>query len=157
MMSEVKIMHYREISPVKAARTTLFLLAVGLLTLCVLGCGQKEEHHGEGGPAKEEAGLSGELIDGGRLVKVEAFKHGFAPDPIVVGLGEKVRLELESRDVTHGFGIQEYGIDETIPRGKKVEAIFLADKPGTFHIHCTVFCGPGHGDMHGTLLVREKK
>ena len=157
MMTEGKTMRYRDISPVKAARATLFLLSVGLLALCVIGCGQKEEHHGEGGLSKEEAGLSGKIIDGVRVVKVEAFKYGFAPDPIVVGLGEKVRLELESRDVAHGIGIKEYGMDEAIPAGGEATASFTADKAGTFHVHCTVFCGPAHGDMHGTLIVKKQE
>ena len=157
MMTGVKTMNYRETSPRKAARRTLSLLVVGLLALYTTGCGRQEEHHEEEGSPKEEAALSGEVIDGVRVVKVEAFKYDFAPDPIVVGLGEKVRLELESRDVAHGIGIKEYGMDEAIPAGGEATASFTADKAGTFHVHCTVFCGPGHGDMHGTLVVREGK
>lgn len=149
-------MHYPEISPVKADRSISLLLAVSLIALWAFGCGQKEEHHDQAAPGREKVSLSGEIIDGVRVVPVEAFQYGYDPDPIVVGLGEKVRLELTSRDVTHGFDLQEYGIDETIPAGKKADVSFLADKPGAFHIHCTVFCGPGHGDMHGTLIVRKQ-
>ena len=58
----------------------------------------------EGAPQK----LSGELQDGVRVVKVVASRYKFDPDPIVVKLGEKVRIELTSADVIHGIYMPEF-------------------------------------------------
>ncbi len=151
---EVKKTRWCENSAENVAREIGVSLLALLFALGATALAAEEGHHVETGATTEQAEFSGKLVDGVRVVNVEAFKYDFEPDPIVVGLGEKVRLELKSRDVTHGLGIKEYGIDEVVPVGGKATVSFMADKAGTFHIHCTVFCGPGHGDMHGTLIVK---
>jgi cytochrome c oxidase subunit 2 len=88
-----------------------------------------------------------------RVIEVQSFKYGYNPDPIVIKAGEKVELLLTSKDVTHGFGIAELGINVKIPPKKTTTFDFIAKTAGTYHIHCTVFCGLGHANMHGTLLV----
>ncbi len=112
---------------------------------------------GSAGPAAcsgAEPGLSGELKDGVRVVKMEAFRYGYRPDPVVVNAGEKVRLLVTATDVMHGFGIAELGINRKLPPGKETVIEFTAPKAGTYSIDCTVFCGPGHGGMEGRLIVR---
>jgi len=106
-------------------------------------------------PAHDAEGLSGRVVNGIREIRVEAFKFGFGPDPIVVRKGEKVRLIAKSTDVKHGLGIEDFSIDMELPPGEEKVVEFTPDKAGEFHIHCTVYCGSGHGDMHGTLLVIE--
>lgn len=99
--------------------------------------------------------LSGELLeDGVRVIEVKASKYKFEPDPIVVKLGEKVRLVLTSTDVAHGIAISEFKVNLTIPAGKTASVEFVADKQGTFHAYCSVYCGSGHGHMHGTFIVQ---
>ena len=145
----------RNILPGNPLKEIGVFLLLSLFALSTTAIATEKGHHGEAGSTAEQTEFSGKFVDGIRVVKVEAFKYGFEPDPIIVGLGEKVRLELKSRDVTHGLGIKEYGIDEVVPVGRKATVSFTADKPGTFHVHCTVFCGQGHGDMHGTLIVSK--
>lgn len=99
--------------------------------------------------------LSGTLVNGVRQIKLEAFRYGYKPDPIVVKKGEKVRILAKSRDVTHGFGIEDLHINAHIPPNKETAIEFTLQKAGDFHIHCTVYCGPGHEHMHGTLTVLE--
>ena len=106
-------------------------------------------------PARQHDELSGQLADGVREVRVEAFKFGFKPDPIVVKKGEQVRIIAESTDVKHGLGIADFSINVELPPDQEKAVEFTPDKAGEFHIHCTVYCGSGHGDMHGTLLVIE--
>jgi len=103
----------------------------------------------------DETELSGSVKSGMRVVEVHAYRYGYDPDPIVIKKGEKVRLELKSRDVTHGFGIAALSIDERIPAGQTTTLEFTPEKPGEYHIHCTVYCGPGHEKMHGTLRIVE--
>lgn len=99
---------------------------------------------------------SGALAGGVRTVQIEAFRYGFSPDPIVVNQGETVELVARSRDVAHGLQIAEFSINESLPAGETKKIRFSADKAGTFTIYCTVYCGPGHGNMTGTLVVRKQ-
>lgn len=99
--------------------------------------------------------LSGELEDGVRVVKVEAFRYGFTPDPVVVKEGDYVRLEITTKDVKHGIGIKEYKINAAIPPEETTIVEFLANKTGEFKVKCTVFCGFGHGRMKAVLRVIE--
>jgi len=99
---------------------------------------------------------SGVLKDGRRVVKIEAQQFEFDPNRIVVNKGEIVRLEVTSQDVTHGMNIEEYGIDRKLQPGKTEIITFTPKETGRFHFHCSVYCGKGHSDMHGELIVREK-
>ncbi len=88
--------------------------------------------------------------------KIEAFQFGFDPAIIEVNQGDDVRIIASSRDVPHGFAIDEYGINLYLDglRSKTVE--FTADKAGTFTFYCNVPCGGGHSSMRGKLIVKQK-
>jgi len=115
----------------------------------------EDEHEAEGpGPVPESPGeLSGEVADGVRVVKVTAHKFMFMPDRIVVKAGEPVRLEVTSTDVAHGMDIEGMEIDVELPPNETQNIEFTPEEPGTYHFHCSVYCGEGHEDMHGTLIV----
>lgn len=68
-------------------------------------------------------------------------------------LGSLVTLRVSSADVTHGFAIEGYPVNEEIPAGQSIEIQFRANEAGTFRIYCTVFCGAGHPQHKGTLHV----
>lgn len=148
----------------RAAVPVLILAAVFLLSGCE-GLYSPEQEPGEETETaevqeesvdREEASeFSGRLEDGVRTVELEAFQFDFEPDEIVVREGETVRLKATSTDVTHGFGLEGYGVEQELPPGKQKLIEFTADEPGEFHFHCTVYCGPGHSDMHGELVVKE--
>ncbi|MFW6145912.1 MAG: cupredoxin domain-containing protein [Planctomycetota bacterium] len=104
-------------------------------------------------PGTSRPAPSGELIDGVRIVEVVARQFEFDPAVIVVQEGETVRLKGTSADLTHGMGIEAYDIDRPLEPDKTVTIEFTADIPGRHHVHCTVYCGPGHDDMHGELVV----
>lgn len=108
----------------------------------------------EVGTGHERLQPSGTLEDGKRKLAYEAFQYGFSPDPLVVLAGENVELSLKSRDLTHGMMIPDIDFNAEILPDKTTTATFKAPaKPGKYQIFCTVFCGSGHGDMSGTLLV----
>jgi len=102
----------------------------------------------------ESLELSGELQDGKRIINAEAWKYDFSPNPIVVNLGDDVRLIMKSNDVTHGFLLPEFEINELLPPGRPKTIQFVADKQGTFKFLCSVSCGSGHGGMNGKLIVK---
>src|SRR3989338_135036 len=98
--------------------------------------------------------FSGQLEDGIRVIKLKASKYKFEPDPMVVKKGEKIRLVAASSDVPHGISIADFKVNLTIPAGKSNSVEFIADKEGSFPVHCSVFCGPDHNKMRGTLIVK---
>jgi nitrosocyanin len=101
-----------------------------------------------------QGGLSGKVVDGVRVVEVAARQFEFDPATIEVREGEQVRLDVTSQDVTHGFAIEELGIDEALPPHETKTIEFTADKAGTYVFRCSVYCGKGHNDMKGQLVVR---
>jgi len=44
-------------------------------------------------------------------------------------------------------------IIETLPAGETKTISFIADQVGEFNFFCSVFCGSGHSDMRGKLIV----
>ncbi|MFH0860260.1 MAG: cupredoxin domain-containing protein [Candidatus Altiarchaeota archaeon] len=84
---------------------------------------------------------------------ITAKRFSFTPSTIRVKQGDNVRIRLTSADVTHGFAISEYEIDEKVSGGETKTFEFTADKEGMFTFKCSVYCGTGHMNMKGTLIV----
>lgn len=85
---------------------------------------------------------------------VEMKQFSFSPSTIAVKKGDKVRLTLTSKDVSHGFMIRELDVSSgPVAKGQTKTIEFTADKVGTFEFRCSVVCGVGHKDMKGTLIV----
>ena len=72
---------------------------------------------------------------------------------ITIKLNTLVKLNIKSVDITHGFAIDEYRINEVIPSNQIVEIEFIANKQGIFVFYCSVFCGTGHPYHKGYLIV----
>ncbi len=62
-------------------------------------------------------------------------------------------LELTSLDRKHGFKLPELGIRADVPAGGTTRVEVTPEKAGRFSFACDVFCGDGHDDMAGTLVV----
>jgi plastocyanin len=88
-------------------------------------------------------------------IDVTAKKYAFLPDEIRLKKGEPVVLKLKSLDRQHGFFCRELGIREDINPGKMTEVHLIPEKAGTFNFECDVFCGSGHEDMNGRIIVSE--
>ena len=84
---------------------------------------------------------------------ITARQWQFDPSTITVQQGDMVKLSIQSMDVTHGFSLSAFGINEQLSPGKTVNIEFVADKKGTFPFACSVVCGSGHTGMRGTLVV----
>jgi cytochrome c oxidase subunit 2 len=105
-----------------------------------------------GGPPRVAAAEAGP-----RYFEVTASRYQFQPSTLEVNEGDTVRLILRSTDTTHGFGIKELKVETLIPKGgAPVLVEFLADRPGTFEFTCTEYCGAGHRNMRGTLIVSPR-
>ena len=88
-----------------------------------------------------------------RSVRVEASTFAFAPATIEVDPGDRVTIELASADVVHGLHIEGYDVNLTADPGQPATVSFVADRPGTYRIRCSVPCGPLHPFMSGRLRV----
>jgi cytochrome c oxidase subunit 2 len=91
---------------------------------------------------------------GPREIEVVARRYAFEPAEIEVAEGETVRLHVRSADGLHGIEIKQFKVKKEIPRGADPIAIeFTATTAGRFPVLCSEYCGDGHGDMKGALVV----
>ncbi|HTS83014.1 MAG TPA: cupredoxin domain-containing protein [Myxococcaceae bacterium] len=88
-----------------------------------------------------------------RVVTMTARKFEYSPAEIHVKRGEHVVLELTSLDRKHGFKLPELGIRSDVPPGGTARVELTPANAGRFPFACDVFCGDGHEDMTGTLVV----
>src|SRR5262245_56064400 len=95
-----------------------------------------------------------------KTFEVVARRFAFEPSTIEVTEGDRVRLVVRSADGPHGVEIKEFRVKKAVPRAKPgdspVTIEFVASKPGSFRILCSEYCGNGHDDMTGTLVVQAK-
>jgi cytochrome c oxidase subunit 2 len=89
-----------------------------------------------------------------RTIEVLAKRYVFEPAMIEAVAGERLRILVKSGDGPHGFEIKKFKVSKEIPRGSEPVVIeFTASEAGQFPILCSLFCGDGHGDMKGMLVV----
>ena len=88
-------------------------------------------------------------------IQVTLRKFEFSPGSLRVRKGEQVKLIMAAADHDHGFKLDDFNINQKIPKGTTVVVEFMADKAGTFQFRCSSVCGLGHKNMKGTLVVEE--
>src|SRR3984893_5037619 len=90
-----------------------------------------------------------------RVIHITAKKFEFSPDSITLKKGEPVVFEISSGDSKHGFSLHAFGVRSDVWPGKVSRIRFTPDKTGKFSFSCDVFCGDGHEEMTGTVVVTE--
>ncbi len=83
-----------------------------------------------------------------------ARNWSFEPSEIIVNKGDKVKLTIKSIDVTHGFMLPAFNVSKSLEPGKEIVAEFTTNQAGEFPFFCNVFCGFGHSEMKGKLIVK---
>ena len=81
------------------------------------------------------------------------YRDGRQSDKLRVPLGRPVKLEMTSADVIHSFYVPAFKVKEDVVPGMKTHLWFIADRPGTYDIFCTEYCGVGHSHMRAKLVV----
>ena len=148
---------------------SIALLAFILPTLLLAGCGNGTgsdpdfikakkllEYHSE---KYDDMEATGELVDGVRVIKLNAYQFYFEPELIIVNKGEKVKIVIEEMDVPHGFEIEGfnipgYDVDTVIRPGMPLIVEFIADEKGAWEFICSIYCGYGHSIMKGIFVIR---
>lgn len=85
---------------------------------------------------------------------ITAKQWAFSPATVTVNTGDVVTLHIKSTDVAHGFFLAEFGVNETLKPGATTDVTFTASKSGSYTFSCNLFCGSGHNDMSGMLIVQ---
>lgn len=88
-----------------------------------------------------------------RVVKISAKRFEFTPSEVRIKQGETVVLELTSEDRVHGFNLPAFKIRKDIVPKEVTRVTLTPGEAGTFPFHCDVFCGDGHEEMTGALVV----
>jgi cytochrome c oxidase subunit II len=91
--------------------------------------------------------------EGARVVAVSARRFEYQPSRITLKVGQPVVLELTTRDRKHGFKQSQLGLRAEIVPGRATRLAFTPLSAGTFPFACSLFCGDGHEDMGGELVV----
>ena len=99
-----------------------------------------------------EPGLR-ELSPGKYDAYVLAQTWQFLPREISVPTGSTVTFYVTSKDVQHGFKIQDTNINMQIIPGQVSKLTVTFDEPGTYDYICTEYCGSAHAIMYGTITV----
>ena len=90
-----------------------------------------------------------------KVISITAKKFDFTPSEITVKKGVPVAVELTSSDRVHGFSLPDFKLTARIEPGKVTRVEFTPDKTGEFTFSCNIFCGSGHEDMAGSLIVTD--
>ena len=134
----------------------LFII-VGLLVMGFVGFMLADSGSRASSQADGTGGSGANMQVGDASVKefvITASKFKFEPSTIEVNKGDRVRLTLKNADGAHGIGISEFGVDLKAGEGEEKTVEFTADKEGTFSFNCNTYCGSGHIDMTGKLVVK---
>lgn len=67
--------------------------------------------------------------------------------PMVVPVGQVIRVQVTAADVIHAFAVPAFGIITDAVPGRVNETWFVAERTGTFYGNCRELCGVAHAFM----------
>ena len=76
-----------------------------------------------------------------------------AINEIRVPAGKPVKFILSAADVLHGFYLPDFRVKMDMIPGRVTTLWVQPDRPGSYQIFCTVYCGTGHSNMLARLIV----
>jgi cytochrome c oxidase subunit 2 len=79
------------------------------------------------------------------------YANGKNSAKLYVPVGKPVLVNLVSLDVLHGFYLPAFRVKHDVVPGMKNYAWFVASKPGSYDLFCSVYCGLGHSGMITTV------
>jgi cytochrome c oxidase subunit 2 len=88
-----------------------------------------------------------------QVVHMTAKKFEYTPNQITLKKGVPVVLEITALDRDHGFKVPELGVRADLKSGQVTRVRIVPERTGTFEFRCDVFCGSGHEDMSGEIIV----
>jgi cytochrome c oxidase subunit II len=77
-------------------------------------------------------------------------------DDLHLPLGKPVKVLLRSIDVVHDFYVPEFRAKMDLMPGLVTYFWFTPIRTGTFEVLCSAFCGVGHPEMRGSVVVEKE-
>jgi len=93
--------------------------------------------------------------DNERVIKIVAQRFSYTPNEIILKTGEPTRLEFTSLDFIHGLNIPDLKIRANLPPGQVTVVHLTPQKAGVYGFLCDNFCGTGHEEMNGKIIVKN--
>jgi len=78
-------------------------------------------------------------------------------DDLHLLVGKPVKVLLRSIDVVHDFYVPEFRAKMDLMPGLVTHFWFIPTKTGNFEILCAAFCGIGHPQMRGSVVVEKEE
>ncbi|MBE3024745.1 cupredoxin domain-containing protein [Janthinobacterium sp. GW458P] len=88
-----------------------------------------------------------------RVIAIEARKFVYTPHEITLKKDETVVLAFTAVDFIHGFFIPDMHIRADLKPGQVTEVRLTPGKAGEYAFLCDNFCGSGHEEMNGKIIV----
>jgi len=90
-----------------------------------------------------------------RVVPIKVKRFEYSPKEVVVKKGVPVVLQLQSLDVPHGFNLPDLGVRTDVLPGQTARVRIVPQQTGRFVFRCDIFCGSGHEELEGAIVVKE--
>jgi cytochrome c oxidase subunit II len=90
-----------------------------------------------------------------KVVSLTVKRFEYSPRQVTLEQGVPVVLEITSLDVPHGFNVPDLGVRADVIPGRVTRVRLVPDRVGTFTFRCDIFCGAGHEDLEGEIVVRQ--
>ena len=122
------------------------VLAVVLLVTSMPGCDEPAA------PASQSFEFHIQSFFQGDWVRLElddrpVFWGRATTEPLLVPVGENVRVLVTSNDVIHAFAVPAFGVKEDAIQGRVNETWFNVEREGVFYGQCSELCGVNHAYM----------
>lgn len=101
------------------------------------------------------AGLHARSAADEPVIRVTVKKFEYGQREITLKKGVPVVIELTSLDRVHGFNLPDFKTRADVIPGTVTRVRLVPDKTGTFAFFCDVFCGDGHEEMAGKIIVEN--
>ena len=88
-----------------------------------------------------------------QIIRMTAERFRFTPEEIALKSGQSAMLEITSLDFVHGFKMPDLGIRIDLLPGRVTSIAIKPLAAGRYVFLCDNFCGGGHEDMNGALVV----
>jgi cytochrome c oxidase subunit 2 len=90
-----------------------------------------------------------------QVIKLSVKKFEFSLKEIHVKKGMPVVIEVTALDRLHGFNLPDFDVRGDVNPGQVTRIAFTPSKAGEFEFLCDIFCGEGHENVNGKLIVEE--
>ncbi|HIH31754.1 TPA: hypothetical protein HA235_03540 [Candidatus Woesearchaeota archaeon] len=89
-----------------------------------------------------------------KTINIVGYNFGFDVTGPQINKGDNVKIIFSVTSGTHGLAIPGLNVDTApISPGQEKVLEFTADKSGTYDFYCNTYCGSGHREMTGTLVI----